>query len=132
VLGYAALREILPEVFERWGGPPPGSMLAGEPPRITACIPPSLEGAWVVESAATLPAFRRKGILGRLLHDVLNKGKENGFRQAQISVYIGNTPAQRAYEKHGFKLVDEWRDPYFEKEIGSPGMARMVCPLAGC
>ena len=33
------------------------------------------------------------------------------------------------YEKHGFRLIDEWPDPYFEKEIGSPGMARLICDL---
>ena len=69
------------------------------------------------------------GSIRRLQFYVLNQGKERGFRQAQLSIYMGNTPAQRAYEKLGFKIIDEWRDPYFEKQIGSPGMARMVCPL---
>lgn len=129
VLGYNALKKVLPEVYGKWGKPPPDAMMRGRAPRITACVPPSFEGAWVIESAATLPAFRRKGILSGLLQDMLDRGREGGFRQAQLSIYIGNTPAQCAYEKHGFKLVDEWRDPYFEKEIGSPGMARMICDL---
>jgi ribosomal protein S18 acetylase RimI-like enzyme len=34
--------------------------------------------------------------------------------------------AQRAYEKHGFKIIDEKYDPYFEEQIGSPGMARLL------
>ena len=104
-------------------------MVAGKPPRITACIPPSVEGAWVIDSVATLPAFRRQGIVDRLLDHVLDVGRKKGYRQAQISIYIGNMPAQRAYEKHGFRLVDEWPDPYFEKEIGSPGLARLICDL---
>ena len=104
-------------------------MAAGEHPRITACIPPSVEGAWVIDSVATLPAFRRKGIVDRLLDRILDVGRERGYRQTQISIYIDNTPALRAYEKHGFRVLDEWPDPYFEKEIGSPGMARLICDL---
>jgi ribosomal protein S18 acetylase RimI-like enzyme len=127
--GYSRLLEVLPKVYEKLGKAPTKDTTAGEPPRITACIPPSLEGTWVIDSVATLPAFRRKGIVDRLLDNILDVGRERGYRQAQISIYIGNTPAQRAYEKHGFRMLDEWRDPYFEKEIGSPGMARLICDL---
>jgi ribosomal protein S18 acetylase RimI-like enzyme len=127
--GYPRLLEALPKVYEKLGKLPTTEMAAGEPPKITACIPPSVEGAWVIDSVATLPAFRRKGIVDRLLDNVLDLGREKGYPQAQISIYIGNIPAQRAYEKHGFRLLDEWRDPYFEKEIGSPGMARLICDL---
>ncbi|MCJ7683083.1 MAG: GNAT family N-acetyltransferase [Desulfobacteraceae bacterium] len=128
-LGYPRLLESLPEVYEKLCKRPTKQMAAGKPPRITACIPPSVEGAWVIDSVATLPAFRRQGIVDRLLDNILDAGRKKGYRQAQISIYIGNTPAQRAYEKHGFRLIDEWPDPYFEKEIGSPGMARLICDL---
>jgi ribosomal protein S18 acetylase RimI-like enzyme len=129
LLGYPKLLESLPEVYRKLGRPPVREMAAGTPPRITACIPPAVEGAWVIDSVATLPAFRRKGIVDALLETVLALGREKGYRQAQISIYMGNTPAQRAYEKHGFRLLDEWPDPYFEREIGSPGMARLICDL---
>lgn len=129
ILGYPKLIEALPEVYGKLGKVPTRELVAGEPPRITACIPPSVQGAWVIDSVATLPAFRRRGIVDRLLDQVLDLGREKGYRQAQISIYIGNTPAQRAYERHGFRLLDEWPDPYFEKEIGSPGMARLICNL---
>jgi ribosomal protein S18 acetylase RimI-like enzyme len=129
ILGYPRLLESLPEVFAKLGKFPTNEMVAGKPPRITACIPPSVEGAWVIDSVATLPAFRRQGIVDRLLDNALDVGQKKGYRQAQISIYIGNIPAQCAYEKHGFRLLDEWPDPYFEKEIGSPGMARLICDL---
>ena len=128
-LGYPKLIEALPEVFEKLGKAPSEEMTTGESPRITACIPPSVQGAWVIDSVATLPAFRRMGIVDKLLDKVLDMGREKGYRQAQITIYMGNIPALRAYEKHGFRLLDEWPDPYFEKEIGSPGMARLVCDL---
>jgi hypothetical protein len=48
---------------------------------------------------------------------------------AQVSLYIGNMPAQRAYKKVGFEFFDEKRHPDFEAEIGCPGMMRMLCDL---
>jgi ribosomal protein S18 acetylase RimI-like enzyme len=129
ILDYPRLLENLPEVYGKLGKLPTKEMFDGKPPRITACIPPSVEGTWVIDSVATLPGFRRQGIVDRLLDTMLDVGRKKGYRQAQISIYIGNIPAQRAYEKHGFRLLDEWPDPYFEKEIGSPGMARLICDL---
>jgi ribosomal protein S18 acetylase RimI-like enzyme len=129
VLGYHALQQSLPEVFRKFSKTPLEQIGPGSPPRITGCIPPPLEGAWVIDSVATLPDYRRKGIASSLLERILEIGRSKGFLQAQISIYIGNVPAQRAYEKHGFRVLDEWRDPYFEEEIGSPGMARLVCDL---
>jgi ribosomal protein S18 acetylase RimI-like enzyme len=128
-LGYPRLMEAMHEIYKKQGNSPIKEIVAGEPPRITTCIPPSVEGAWVIDSVATLPAFRRKGIADRLLDSILDVGRKKGYRRAQISIYIGNIPAQRAYEKHSFRLLDELRDPYFEKEIGSPGMARLICDI---
>jgi ribosomal protein S18 acetylase RimI-like enzyme len=129
IQGYSKLIETMPEIYANLGETPPEEMTAVEPPRITGCIPPSVPGAWVIDSVATVPAFRRRGIVDNLLDTMLHRGRQQGYRQAQISIYMGNTPALHAYEKHGFKLLDEWPDPYFEKEIGSPGMTRLICDL---
>ena len=67
--------------------------------------------------------------MSKLLEAVLQQGRDKGFRRAQVNIYIGNVAAQRLYEKHGFVVTDEMRDPYFEAEIGSPGMARMLREL---
>ena len=90
------------------------------------CHPDVAEGAWVVEHVATLPEYRRMGAVDKLLEAVLAKGRRQGFRLAQISFYIGNTPAERAYKKAGFKYADEKRHPDFEKLIGCPGMVRLM------
>ena len=44
-------------------------------------------------------------------------------------IFIGNVAAQRLYGKHGFKILDEIRDPYFETQVGSSGMSRMLLDL---
>ena len=97
--------------------------------RFMTCHFDAYGGAWIVEHVATLPEFRRCGIISRLLQEILDKGRRQGFRVAQVSYYIGNTPAQRSYEKSGFKVFDEKRHPDFEAEIGCPGMMRLLCNL---
>ena len=42
-----------------------------------------------------------------LLEEILAAGRRRGHRQAQISILIGNTPAERAYEQVGFRKADE-------------------------
>ena len=125
-LGYEALRRVMPEVFKKLGhtGTDPEANNRAE--RVLCCIPDDSEDAWIIDSVATMPVYRRKGLVDRLLAAMLEKGRQEGFRRAQINIYIGNLPAQRAYEKQGFKIVDEKRHPDFEAEIGSPGMARML------
>jgi len=82
-------------------------------------------GAWVMEHVATRPEFRRRGLVDRLVYEMLERGRERGATTADIGVLIGNEPAQRAYEKCGFEVVIEKRDAAFEAAYGSPG-ARML------
>ena len=86
-------------------------------------------GAWVVESVATLPEFRRRGLIDKLLKEILEIGRQKGFRIAQVSVLIGNTAAQNAYEKCGFEVRDERRSRNFEAETGSPGTITLLRDL---
>ena len=125
-LGYTALQKAMPEVFRQLALPGPGPQAQKRAERVLCCIPDTVQDAWIIDSVATLPAYRRKGIVGRLLTAILEKGRQKGFRRAQINLYIGNQPAQRAYEKYGFEIADQKCHPDFEAEIGSPGMVRML------
>lgn len=127
ICGYEALYRAIPEVLKKMGhagGPDPETHKRAE--RVLCCIPEDTEGVWIIDSVATLPEYRRKGLVDRLLAAIIEKSRQEGFQKAQISIYIGNRAAQLAYEKHGFKIVDEKRHPDFEAEIGSPGMALML------
>ena len=126
--GHHTIPSALPEVLPKVKKNPLWDVVAGTAPtpKIVDCIPPSLEGVWAIDSVATLPEFRRLGLIDRLLVDMMDNGRSRGFKKAQINLFMGNIPAQRAYEKHGFKILDEFPDPYFEKEIGAPGMSRMI------
>ena len=82
---------------------------------------PHEPGAWRVENVATHPDFRRRGLVERLVHEMLERGRERGATTAEIGVLIGNDGAQRAYEKCGFKVFDEARDAEFEAVYNCPG-----------
>lgn len=79
-------------------------------------------GAWVVESVAVLPAFRRMGLVSEMLGAILDRGRQRGATCAEVSVLIGNDPEQRAYEKAGFAVVGEARDSEYEATFTSPGV----------
>ena len=85
-------------------------------------IPEHVEGAWIVENVATLPEFRRRGLVDRLMAEIIERGRARGASTADISVFIGNDPAQRAYEKCGFEAIGEKRDAAFEAAYKTPGI----------
>jgi ribosomal protein S18 acetylase RimI-like enzyme len=77
---------------------------------------------WIVEHVATAPEFRRQGLIDRLLAAVLERGRERGATVADVGVLIGNDRAQRAYEKAGFRVIDEKLDAEFEAAYKCPGV----------
>jgi ribosomal protein S18 acetylase RimI-like enzyme len=85
-------------------------------------VPEHPPRAWIVESVATLPQFRRRGLIDALMAEILERGRQRGAEIADISVFIGNDAAQRAYEKCGFTVVQEKRDAGFESVYSTPGI----------
>jgi len=90
---------------------------------------PNPEGLWIIEWVATRPEFRGRALIRRLLLEILELGRERGFTRAQIGYLLGNIRAKSAYEGVGFKWVDEHCHPDFERDYGSPGIARMQLDL---
>jgi translation initiation factor 4G len=90
--------------------------------RVTAEHP---QGAWIVEFVATQPEFRRQGHVDRLIAHTLDNGRARGATIGDIGVFIGNDSAQQAYEKNGFSVVEEHRDPEFEAVFHTPGIRQL-------
>jgi ribosomal protein S18 acetylase RimI-like enzyme len=84
-------------------------------------LPEHPPGAWIVENVATVPEFRRRGLASRLMGEILESGRQRGAPISDISVFIGNDGAQRAYEQCGFAAIAEKLDPEFESVYGTPG-----------
>lgn len=121
--GFARLGGVMPEVDRELGRPPEagqeGMARLGPFMSVTPEHPP---GAWIVENVATLPEFRRRGLVDRLMDAMLERAVARGARLADIAVFIGNDPAQLAYEKAGFAAVSEKRNAEIERTWGSPGL----------
>ncbi len=93
-------------------------------------VNPSIpDDALIVENVATLERFRRRGLTTALVEDAISRGHREGFPSMQLSCFIGNIPAERAYEKIGFEVVDRYSSRPFEEIFGCPGMSRMTLCL---
>jgi len=130
IYGYQDLQQAIPEVVRKLKLPTQvTNTLEERAAKILVCLPKEIAGAWVIDSVAILPAHRGKGVAGKLLTRILAIGKHQGYAKAQVNMYIGNDPALNLYRKFGFAIIEETRDAYFEKNIGSPGMLSLAKDL---
>ena len=53
-----------------------------------------------------------------------------GYGRVQISFFVGNQAAERAYIKAGFKFAEEKRSPEFQAALGVPGLRRFARNIA--
>ena len=96
---------------------------------ILRVYPTFADDVWIIENVATFPEYRRMGLINSLLEDIVRKGQESGYMKVGLGIIIGNIPARKAYEKIGFKVMEEYTDGSFEEIFGCPGMARMELEL---
>lgn len=125
--GEITIAEHMQAVIDKMGLTPE-DMAPGQQSIVAfyTCFGEHVPGSWVIEHVATRPEYRRRGVTNALLDAILDKGREQGFKLAQVSVYIGNTAAEHAYIKAGFKYRGEKRHPDFEALIGCPGVAHYL------
>ena len=56
----------------------------------------------------------------------LDEGRCRKHRESQITLFVDNLAAQKAYEKAGFKFFDERRSAEFQAALGCPGFQRLT------
>jgi translation initiation factor 4G len=84
--------------------------------------PEHVPGAWIIESVATRPELRRRGLVDALMREIMERGRQRGATLSDIGVFIGNDSAQKAYEKAGYAVVGEKCHPEFEAVYKTPGV----------
>lgn len=84
------------------------------------------DDAWTIENVATKPEFRGRGLVELLLKKEFDLARAEVFKRAQISFFMGNAPAERAYAKAGFAFAEERTSPEFEAAMGIPGIKRFA------
>lgn len=81
-------------------------------------------GSWMIidechiTNIAILPSHRRKGIASKLVKELMNYCNENGISYMLLEVRTNNVPAQKLYEKFGFKS-DGIRKGYYKNPDGT-------------
>jgi len=93
---------------------------------VWACFLPDIGADWGIEHVATRPAHRGRGLATLLVDRALEEAREQGRRLVQITTYLGNNSALRAYEKCGFRVSDEKRCSEMEGLLGTSGFVRLV------
>lgn len=63
-------------------------------------------------NVAVAPAWRRRGLAGRLLQAVLEQAAERGVSEVFLEVRPSNVGAQRLYERCGFQVTGRRRHYY--------------------
>ena len=96
---------------------------------IFSCLIEDSPDSWVIENVATRPEHRRRGASRALIRRALAVGRDRGHELAVLTEFIGNERAQRVYERAGFVVNAEKRDPEFEAITKSPGFARLIRPI---
>jgi ribosomal protein S18 acetylase RimI-like enzyme len=94
--------------------------------RVEPSVPPEV---WAIENVATLPDYRRRGLVAELLEMLLADGRALGHETAQLAVHMGNDVAMQLYRRRGFEVTSERIDPEFEALFGCPGMFEMKRPI---
>lgn len=95
----------------------------------TACMLPDIGADFAIENVATLPEYRRRGLVNALLDEALRNASQRGYRLAQIMTYIGNEAALSAYEKAGFKVFDEKLCTEVQNILSVPGFVGLTREL---
>lgn len=93
------------------------------------CMPPDIGADFTIENVATVPQFRRRGLVTALINNMLGSAKQRGCRLAQITTFIDNAAARSAYEKSGFQVRDEKRCTEVQEILGVPGFIRLTHDL---
>jgi ribosomal protein S18 acetylase RimI-like enzyme len=94
-----------------------------------ACFLPEAGEDWFIEFVATLPEYRRRGLVDALMREAIQQGVARGSKLAQITILQGNDAAQAAYEKWGFKVHDQRGSEDFRAATGAAGFRSLMRKL---
>jgi len=120
ISGYRSLQKAIPEVDQKLNFPIRHKSF-GTGIKNTFLFAREIDGVWVIDSVATLPAHRGKGVALKLLNQILEIGERQGYLKAQVNMYIGNEPALNLYSKLGFEIIEEKPCKRFKINFGHGG-----------
>lgn len=94
-----------------------------------SAFPNEPEGFWTIDHVAVMPEIRGRGVARHLLDQVLDRGRELGFRKAKVDVFEGNTAARALYESAGFRLQETFGEEALRRVLGRDALHRLARTL---
>ncbi|HNP74909.1 MAG TPA: GNAT family N-acetyltransferase [bacterium] len=85
--------------------------------------------SYYIANLAVMPEMQGKGIGGMLLENAFKKAKLKNYNNCFLDVSINNKLAIKFYEKYGFKIFKEIRNPKTEDKHGLHGQYRLIKKL---
>lgn len=120
--GYSALEQI------GWNAEAIEALMERIGP-VAASFPADEPGSWTIEHVATLPQYRGLGLASALLERAIARGAEQGFRQAVVDVFAGNSKACAVYEALGFRQTLAFGHEPLRRILDRDPLIRLVRPL---
>jgi ribosomal protein S18 acetylase RimI-like enzyme len=93
------------------------------------CMPADIGADFTIENVATLPQYRRLGLVRALIEESSRAGAARGCKLAQITTVLGNDAARSAYEKSGFRFYDQKHCATLQEILGAHGFVRFTRDL---
>lgn len=91
-------------------------------------LPFTPEDAYYVLFLSVIPEARGRGIGEKLLDNVFERAKAQGYRSCHLDV-ASDYPAVRFYKRVGMEVLSESRVPYLDEQYNIPMHYRMVKDL---
>lgn len=85
---------------------------------------------WMIEAVFTDPGCRGRGLAYEVLTQVLQRGRDQGCKEALITCAVGNTPAFQLYTKLGFESQGAGDSEECQQQLSTRGfhVLRYVYP----
>lgn len=93
--------------------------------RLSPAVPPD---AYYIAEIHVAPAWRGQGIGGQIMAHAEFCARTKGMPRMALTTSTSN-PARRLYERCGFRVVDTYTDPTYERLTGVAGRHLMVKDL---
>ena len=79
-----------------------------------------------ITNIAVHPEYRRRGLAGRMLENIIEQCKLSGISKITLEVRQSNINAVSLYEKKGFKFIGERKNYYSDNHETAILMTRLI------
>lgn len=88
------------------------------------------EGTYQLEYSYTIPDYRGRGILGKIIEAHEQEVALNGVKRIQVHVFDNNLSAIRLYEKKGFRIAKQFQSNHPETSLYFPSNVELLMEKA--